>query len=242
MQSPDYTEYAVLFDLYGTLVDVSIDEDSLEFWQSLLIEGQDVEVAMELRKFYRQRCRKWLRELAAGQSVLEHVFPEVIKSFSVRDRDIELFSQRFRRGSRRKLEVRPYAHSVVQKISARGIATGIISNTEALLTNVDLHDLGMANVGDIIVLSSDVEAEKPSPVPFRIAMDALAVAPDRSLFIGDNPQDDIHGALGAGMFAALIRSAPDQVLCGISTEKFLGVVSPVEEEIARVIVRFLGLA
>jgi putative hydrolase of the HAD superfamily len=50
-----------------------------------------------------------------------------------------------------------------------------------------------------VIDSHVVGIEKPDPRIFRFALDALDVAPDRSLYVGDTVRFDVKGALAAGL-------------------------------------------
>lgn len=57
--------------------------------------------------------------------------------------------------------------------------------------------------------ASGVTAEvfgKPAPAFFREAAEAMGVAPDRLLMVGDDVESDVVGALDAGLQAALVRT------------------------------------
>jgi len=45
---------------------------------------------------------------------------------------------------------------------------------------------------------------KPATEPFEAALDALAVAPERTLFVGDSPATDVAGANAAGLVSVLV--------------------------------------
>ena len=52
---------------------------------------------------------------------------------------------------------------------------------------------------------SDTKVEKPHPSPFNLALEKLNVAPSACLFVGDNPDRDIKGAMDLGMKTCLAK-------------------------------------
>jgi len=52
---------------------------------------------------------------------------------------------------------------------------------------------------------------KPDPEPFRVACDALGVAPERTAHVGNAPEADVAGAAAAGLTSVLVggRGLPD---------------------------------
>ena len=64
---------------------------------------------------------------------------------------------------------------------------------------------GLADLIDAAVYTSEIEWTKPHPSAFRAALDAVGAAdPQRCVFVGDRPWDDIHGARSVGMRAVLL--------------------------------------
>ncbi|HKZ75650.1 MAG TPA: HAD family hydrolase, partial [Actinomycetota bacterium] len=46
--------------------------------------------------------------------------------------------------------------------------------------------------------------EKPDPRIFELAMERAGVSPERSVYVGDNPEFDVDPAAAVGMFPVLI--------------------------------------
>ena len=64
---------------------------------------------------------------------------------------------------------------------------------------------GVLDLIDGAVYSSEIDWTKPHPEAFLAAMAAVGVTdPERCVFVGDRPWDDIHGAQSVGMRAVLI--------------------------------------
>jgi putative hydrolase of the HAD superfamily len=89
----------------------------------------------------------------------------------------------------------------------RGIRIGVLSNT---LWTREFHERvlrrdGVLHLIDGAVFSSEIQWTKPHPEAFRAALAAVGVEqPDRAVFVGDRPFDDIHGAKQVGMRAVLV--------------------------------------
>jgi putative hydrolase of the HAD superfamily len=56
------------------------------------------------------------------------------------------------------------------------------------------------------VYSADAGAWKPSREVFHLALDRLGSTPERALFVGDSPTDDMVGAHNAGMRSVWIHT------------------------------------
>lgn len=97
------------------------------------------------------------------------------------------------------------AADALRALSGAGYQLAVVSNASGNVAEL-LHDNGVCSVsGDglpqvgIIVDSYLVGIEKPDPRIFHMALDALGVAPGRSLYVGDTVRFDVRGALAAGL-------------------------------------------
>lgn len=94
------------------------------------------------------------------------------------------------------------------ELRRRGIKTGILSNlpwgSPAELWRGELARLRLLDAVDAVVFCSDAGYRKPAPQPFQLVLSKLGVTPQRSLFVGDDPQWDVAGPQALGMHALLI--------------------------------------
>lgn len=92
---------------------------------------------------------------------------------------------------------------VLQRLRTAGLRLGVVSNFEEWLERL-LEQLGVREYFDVRVISGVEGLEKPDPAIFQLAMSRADVEPDRSVYVGDNPEFDVEPALGVGMFPVLI--------------------------------------
>ena len=92
-------------------------------------------------------------------------------------------------------------HALLEVLRDRGLKLGLVSNAidPPDLLHRDLADFGVAERLDVAVFSSEVGRRKPDPAIFRRALDALGVAPENALMVGDKVAIDIAGAKALGM-------------------------------------------
>jgi putative hydrolase of the HAD superfamily len=92
-------------------------------------------------------------------------------------------------------------HALLESLRARGLRIGLVSNAfdPGWLLHRDLEQLGIAERIDFAVFSSEVGKRKPHPEIFERALEALGVAADEALFVGDRLYEDIRGANEVGM-------------------------------------------
>ena len=92
-------------------------------------------------------------------------------------------------------------HALLESLRDRGLRTALVSNAfdPGWLLHRDLEQMGLAERLDFAVFSSEVGVRKPHAEIFRCALDALAVAPEQALFVGDRLYEDVRGAGELGM-------------------------------------------
>jgi len=84
------------------------------------------------------------------------------------------------------------------ELAARGVAVGVVSNSEGRLAEL-LAELGLAAPFRCVIDSGRLGIEKPDPRIFDAAIDALGLPPGSTgIHIGDSWKADVEGALAAG--------------------------------------------
>ncbi len=108
------------------------------------------------------------------------------------------------------------AHAV-ETLAARGLTLGIISNTgrtPGIMLRRVLERHGLLGRFTVLSYSDEVGYRKPDPEIFRRTLAGAGASAAEAVHVGDNPVDDVAGALGVGMRAVHYRargreSAPD---------------------------------
>ena len=98
----------------------------------------------------------------------------------------------------------PETLEILQKLKARGLKMAIVTNiTPELLEHQHkkVDALGIAHLFDAIVYSAELGVHKPDRRIFDHAASLLGVPNEQCLFVGDDPDSDVTGALQAGMEA-----------------------------------------
>ena len=159
-----------------------------------------------------ETCRRchyvWIREFDRLSGERQAVMEEVTAAaLGVEESDIErasvLLGSLF---SKESISVpAPGIVQALQRLKQTGVALCIVSNADGTLER-RLEDFGLCSVdgGDcvqvaIVVDSGVVGIEKPDPRIFDIAVDALGVEPERTLYVGDTVCKDVVGARAAGL-------------------------------------------
>ncbi|MGQ9489297.1 MAG: HAD family hydrolase [Anaerolineae bacterium] len=108
--------------------------------------------------------------------------------------------------------LRPGAIEVLQALRSWGLQLGAISNTvqPGRFMRPAMVERGLADFFAVQLYSADVGVAKPHPAIFRMALDALGVAPADAVYVGDRLIPDVAGPHAVGMKAVLIE-VPDRV-------------------------------
>ncbi|MDY6863978.1 MAG: HAD family hydrolase [Thermodesulfobacteriota bacterium] len=81
---------------------------------------------------------------------------------------------------------------------------GIVSNSLAENTNIDLQITDLARYFKVFCISSRVGKRKPHPAIFKKALEDSGLKPGEVIFVGDNLYEDIYGASQAGFRTMLL--------------------------------------
>ena len=116
----------------------------------------------------------------------------------------------------------PFAEvpAVLDALRARGHALAVVSNWDVSLHEV-LERTGLATRLDAVVVSAELGAAKPDPLPFRRALELLgAEAPD-ALHAGDQLDEDVAGARAAGVAPVLVARGGEAAPPGVTAVRSL---------------------
>jgi putative hydrolase of the HAD superfamily len=200
---PDRVE-AVLLDAGGVLLDLDYG------YLRRLVETRRNQVSIDdLARYEAQARHEVHRQYAGGGRVSEawRDYFHIILSkagISVEDRE-EIIDSLWEANQRFGLWTVPIegGPETVAELKRRGFRTGVVSNAEGRVEQ-DLDAAGYGGLLETVVDSHVVGVEKPDPEIFRIAMEIMKVAPERTIYVGDLPAVDVAGALAAGMSPILL--------------------------------------
>jgi len=104
------------------------------------------------------------------------------------------------------LVLRPHAEKLLSYLSEK-CKVGLISNfTYAPVVHEGLRQLGIQSYFDVVVVSEENGWRKPHLKIFQDALAKLSVKPDKTLYVGDSPTEDIKGAAEAGLKTVFVPS------------------------------------
>ena len=100
-----------------------------------------------------------------------------------------------------------------------GVVSNIWSSNDLYLR--EFERVGIRNLFDVIIFSSDYGCVKPSPYLFAKAIEALDVGRAKIVFVGDSLKHDIAGAKAAGLSSAWINKGINRINQSIPTPELI---------------------
>lgn len=237
----------IVFDLYGTLVDIHTDEEKDALWEMMarIYEKSKAPYpAHVLRKEVQSLIAE--KQKSVDEIQIEEIFAELFARKGV-DAGKEMISgvcRKFRESSTEYIRLYPGVHELMAGLKKQGRRVYLLSNAQRAFTAHELEMLEIEPYFDGIFLSSDCGVKKPNPRFFDVLVSACGLAPEECLMIGNDENCDIAGGKSAGMGTIYLHtnlspeytgtSVPD---CAVlepmeSLEEVLGVIGRMERNLA----------
>jgi putative hydrolase of the HAD superfamily len=131
----------------------------------------------------------------------QRIVAEVLDDVSDREGCFQALYDHFTRAASWRCDA--HTAAVVRELLEAGYRVGLASNFDHRLRAVaaGLPELAGASP---LVISSEVGWKKPAPAFFAAMCVQVALPPEQVLLVGDDPDNDLAGALAAGLHALLL--------------------------------------
>ena len=190
---------SVLFDLDNTLIDRTggFRRFCVELYRSnsainlVSTEGEAVELLVELD--------------GAGLFDRYELFAKIIARWPGAFPDKEEGVEFYMRTYPHMMTLTPPTERLLRDLRSRGVPFGIVTNGGSEMQWAKVRGTGVGALTDAVVVSGDLDFEKPDRRIFELALSKIDARPETTLFVGDNPDADIVGAAVVGMQTAWIR-------------------------------------
>lgn len=209
--------YDLIFDLYGTLVDIHTDENMWEVWEKTAayygFYGA-IYTTEQLRAAYMQIVEELLPEGGPSYGCfpelqVDKIFTALFEQKGITKKAQELgrnAAQFFRILSTDYIRLYPGVKEALSELKKDGHRLWLLSNAQRVFTAYELRLLGLKNYFDGIYISSDYGCRKPDTRFFDALLKARALRAENSLMIGNDMTTDIAGAQAAGLRTFYIHS------------------------------------
>lgn len=216
-----YTD--LIFDLYGTLVDIHTEENDLVWEKTALFFGFHGAhySPRELKRAFQAEIQA--KQIKAGQSYEcfpDIPFEEVLAAlFAAKgichNRDALGFqaAQLFRICSTEYIRLYPGVLEALDTLHRQGYRLWLLTNAQEAFTKYELVHLGLWDAFDGIYISSAFGFRKPDRRFFLALLEEKGLDPGKCLMIGNDRDTDIAGAKSAGLSTFYMHTnltPPDQ--------------------------------
>lgn len=202
-----YTD--LIFDLYGTLVDIHTEESDEVWAKTALYFGYYGAhyTPQELKTAFEQQLHS--RKAQAGQSYecfpdipFQEVLADLFRAKGIMDHADALgvqAAQLFRICSTEYVQLYPHVLEALAALRKKGYRLWLLSNAQEVFTKFELRHLGLLDAFDGIYISSTFGYRKPDTRFFRALLDEQKLDRSKCLMIGNDRETDIAGAKAAGL-------------------------------------------
>jgi putative hydrolase of the HAD superfamily len=197
---------AVIFDLFGTLVDdfaSSVGQMHAELAAALAVP---YEAFMQL---WRQTAE--MRTIGAFQTVeasVEHVCG--VMGVRVGAEQMTKAVEIRLRHTRRALEPRPDAVATLARLKNQDYKVGLLSNCSIEIP-ILWPETTFADLVESPIFSSRERVKKPDPRIYHLACERLGVMPGACLYIADGEDHELTGAAKVGLHPVLLRTSSQEI-------------------------------
>ena len=203
---------AIIFDLFGTLVDdlVYPEPNGVSYREMMR------RVANSLSANPDDFRRVWSRgadDRNRGEpSTMAETFAGICRELGIvpsphqLDEAVHIRLQHFQEA----MTPREDTLDTLAKLRSGGYKIGLISDCTAEVP-ILWPDCPISPLMDTSILSCDVGMKKPEPGIYQLVCDKLKVSPGRCIYVGDGGSQELTGASELGMEAIQIRASYDNV-------------------------------
>jgi putative hydrolase of the HAD superfamily len=207
---------AVIFDLFGTLVDTS----SRESYYSTLSEMVSILKAPKdefIKLWYETAEKRGNGQLQTLEENIEYICNR-LKINPTKNQIMRAILARIDYVAR-SLVPKPESVETIAKLKSSGYKIGLISNCSPEPPIIWPKTL-FAPYFDVTLFSSTCGLRKPDPRIYQLAAEKLSVKPEDCLYIGDGDGNELTGAAQAGMNPVLIRHSGENSVNSLHSEEY----------------------
>jgi putative hydrolase of the HAD superfamily len=205
----------ILFDLYGTLIDIETDESLEEIYRGIAhyLTYQGVYLhRWEVRDRYYQIMKQQREESgeeypeidveAIWNTFLEQ---EGMKAAPARRDLVRILVQLYRGISRKRLQLYPDVKRVLDDLQPH-YRMAVISDAQPGYALPEIKAVGLDGYFDPILISADYGFRKPDARLFAKSLDILKLTPAEVIYVGNDMYRDIYGASRLGIKTLFVDS------------------------------------
>lgn len=194
---------SIMFDLYGTLIDINTDESPDLFWESFALATAKYKAYdyLELKKEYLSICEVLQKE--KEEIEILDVFE---KLFTVSREAANEIAQLFRKISTKYIKTYRGVYKLLTTLKSNGHKIYLLSNAQNAFTIPEMEELDLIKYFDGIAISSNYGVKKPNKDFYLRAMKDFNLEAKNTWMIGNDYECDIKPAQELGLKTIFIKS------------------------------------
>jgi putative hydrolase of the HAD superfamily len=206
---------AILFDLYGTLIDIETDESMEGIYRTiahyLTYHGINLHRWEVRDRYYRimkqqkEACGEAYPEIDVEAIWNEFLMQEGIRSSLHRGQQAKVIAHIYRGVSRNRLQLYPDVKRVLDELQKK-YRLALISDAQSCYALPEIQAVGLENYFESIVISSLHGFRKPDARLFQQTLDDMKLGPAEVIWVGNDMFRDIYGAQALGIKNIFIDS------------------------------------
>ena len=192
----DYKNY--IFDLYGTLIDIHTDEESIKNWKkfSNALSKYKIINPKQLKLDYFYFLNQIEKQNKHKEIDIKDVFIEILKKYNIsfNNQIIKEIAYEFRKATRSHLRLYSNVIALLELLKKNNKKIYLLSNAQNLFTIPEIKELDIEKYFDDIFISSDIGYKKPDISFIRSLLKKHKLNKKECIFIGNDLYDDITSA------------------------------------------------
>jgi len=205
----------ILFDLYGTLIDIHTDESLEEIYRGIahfltyhgihLHRGEVRDRYWEILKQQKEGNTEEYPEIdveIVWNTFLEN---EGLESSPSRHHLAVTLAQLFRGLSRKRLQLYPDVKRILDGLRS-GCLLGIVSDAQPCYALPEIRAVGLEGYFDPVIISAPRGYRKPDPRLWEDALKGMKLNPSQAIYVGNDMYRDVFGAQRVGLKTIFVDS------------------------------------
>ena len=205
----------ILFDLYGTLIDIETDESMEEIYRAIAHYLSFHGINLHRWGVRERYCQIMMQQKEARAEQYPEIDVEAIWNTLLRQEGVDaaptrrrlarILAQLYRGISRKRLQLYPDVKRTLDELRpARRLA--IVSDAQPCFALPEIRAVGLAGYFKPIVISARFGFRKPDHRLFEKALAMMKLRPAEVIYVGNDMFRDIHGAQRLGIRSIFIDS------------------------------------
>ncbi len=192
---------AIIFDLDNTLVDfMRMKEASVRLAAEAMV---DAGLSMSVDEVYQGIFRVYDKYGIEFQNVFDKFLEETFGYIDYRILAAGIVA--YRKAKEANLVLYPHVRYTLMELLKLGLNLAVVSDAPRLQAWTRLAQVGLLDFFKVVVTFDDTGERKPSPAPFKFALDKLGTTPSETIMVGDWAERDITGAAKLGMITVFAK-------------------------------------